>query len=294
MLIFVLAMVDLSLANHWLLCSVSVDAFTKPTEVHSQIAKAETDGPFLRLSHDSVVPDAWERVSSSERLAEIVYWQRNSLHPKHHLLVADEFGLELNRSFTSIEHRSLARWHILAWRDGSTEKSRKLVNGSISTDRKSGAHDLKVKSPTNQKVRLVAAGQDLSRARADDEFKEMDDASWELVSRDCNSLHFKIEAGEPGIFVCNMLPDPGWRVKVLDGTQEVVSRRSYSVGQFHLAVEFPAGNHEIQMEYVPREFWIGMWVSAVGCFSLIGWTIRSWMSGKVQSRLRLKRSGNFT
>ena len=105
-LLFVVLVVDILLANSWLLVPVDSSVFVEPVEI-VQATDTKNSAGRLRLWRVGSTPGAWKDVSSKNRLAEIVRWQRRSLHPKHHLTLPDSLKFELLNSFTSIEHLSL-------------------------------------------------------------------------------------------------------------------------------------------------------------------------------------------
>lgn len=102
--IVLLTVVELVVANRWLVPEVASSVFESETRVHAQIESMNgthrRDRP-LRIYRGRAArwePEFWATEYSPQRLADIVAWQRETLYPKYHL---DE-GVVLLGSFSSI------------------------------------------------------------------------------------------------------------------------------------------------------------------------------------------------
>ena len=272
-LLFVVLVVDILLANSWLLVPVDSSVFVEPVEI-VQATDTKNSAGRLRLWRVGSTPGAWKDVSSKNRLAEIVRWQRRSLHPKHHLTLPDSLKFELLNSFTSIEH-------------GRANDSRKgalrnlwdsmfvdrLVNGQVGFESKDQKTKLGILFQNHTQFCLAEPSTLDSKLDMMNSIYKARNAEFELLGQEENSFSIQVDCDKHVILLCNMLPDPGWCVYGSDdgGFEFKVVKKD--VGPFFLAVEVPAGKSTIEFRYSPFEFWLGLWVSSaswigLGVFSL--------------------------
>ena len=98
--VVMLLVVELLWANIWLVPQVGVDAFESNVPIAKRVQSFQWDEmPMMTAGWN--YPPHFASESSEDRLAQLIYWQRENLHPKHHL----DLPIALRGSFTSIEPR---------------------------------------------------------------------------------------------------------------------------------------------------------------------------------------------
>lgn len=100
---------------------------------------------------------------------------------------------------------------------------------------------------------------DVPQARAAD-----DAATVESVSRTHNTFSLTVNASRPAKILLNSAYERGWQSTV----GVVVADRQL------LALEVPAGRHEIRMRYWPRRLTLGLWISALGLILALAFLLR--------------------
>jgi hypothetical protein len=100
--------------------------------------------------------------------------------------------------------------------------------------------------------------------------------------------HVEITAScsQPSLLVVNDLFFPGWRAQVgTDGGRPQASQ-IYRTNRVMRGIFLPAGQHRIQLDYVPRAFYIGAIASALGWTALVTWWLRRalWLGLKIPGR----------
>ena len=280
-LIFVISIVDISVANLWLLAPVDSSVFTKPTNV-AQLIRNERfqQGYAPRMISFWYPDDNWRKFSDANRLEEVITWQRESLHPKHHLVLPSESRIELVRSFTSIEHPTSRKWHEYCETSLRGDSQRSLVNGHISNNDPNNPV-LRIVDRDCKKVRLiksVKSGFDLENLLPRQEL-ERAKGTLESIVETANRFSFTVQMDEASIVLCSVIPDAGWKVRVTDVEGTLVSDELRPAGKYHFAADVPAGQHTVEFYYSPIEFWIGLVVSSISWIVTAIFTLRLGFTG---------------
>ena len=247
---------EILVANHWLIPQVDADVFESEVKIASDLEEMEWDESKIRsVIWRPTLPQEFADVSSDDRLAELVLWQRENLHPKHHL----ELPIALFGSFTSIE-------------PGDTNWFEPVFFSSVFED--------SVSQFPGTRFRLVSPDADLKNLGYGSHIQS---GGIEVLNVSCNQLRLKIYNGAPAKFVF-MVTSAGWEVELKDLSKpKQVTRPELERADRRTAFQLPAGEFEIKFSYNPREFWIGMWISSASWFALIGWflyALRSRRAGK--------------
>jgi uncharacterized membrane protein YfhO len=78
----------------------------------------------------------------------------------------------------------------------------------------------------------------------------------------------RIERTRPGYLVIARAHYPGWRARV-NGTEQPLLRADYGL----FALELAAGTSEIELEYDPGSFRLGLWISSLSALAGTGWLV---------------------
>ncbi len=258
MILFV-SMVDLWIANCWLVPQLSSDVFESSTSLQPGIEKvtADEDLPHLRFQRSALVPRSWRQCQSTQRLQEIVSWQRETLHPKHHLALP----VNLIGSFTSIEHAANADFV------AALSKSR-LTGQAIGPD---------VKGFRIPRLKLISAGELASipatsakdESRLDTFLLLADEQGIDRVQWSNTRVRCQVTCKDRAVLFFNSLPFSGWRIRAWDvQTGRPLPDCRIQAGKYFLAAMLPPGTSRVEFHYWPREFWVGALVSLLSVVSL--------------------------
>ena len=81
--LLMLTVVDLGLANRWMVVTAPARDWQTPSPVVQRIRQ---DASFCRVYRDPFwLPPSWQRQSSTDRLSELLRWECRTLSPKHNL-----------------------------------------------------------------------------------------------------------------------------------------------------------------------------------------------------------------
>ena len=268
-LLFVVLVFDLLVANFWLIPQIDSEFFRKPIEVAEKIEVMDV-GERLRLIRNIEPPMRWQDEASENRLSEIVVWQRESLHPKHHLLLPHHAKIELLNSFTSIEHHlaDTSRQQSIQNLWGAMVQDC-LLHGVIKEQSDAALCDLSLMSKACAKFRLVDRAMDLEELSMADSLRPSKNSTIKILDFDENEFTLSVACASPAALVANILPDPGWKITATDEDGREANATRRKAGGMHLAVEVPAGKTELKFSYKPREFWVGLWISVLSWSGLI-------------------------
>lgn len=266
-LLFCLLVIEVLLANVWLVPQVDSKIFLAQTEIEKQIQSQDLSGR-IRLVRGAVVPFTFKTEASSNRLAEVITWQRETLHPKHHLWLAEKYGVELLNSFSSIQHSDASVWREYVISSLYDWQMRNLINGYVIFDEETGLPILRVMSPSNSKIRLAKSNQVLSELDIHESVNESVESLYRLEAKQTGAFSIQVDASEPVTLLCNVLPDRGWQVSISESGGVVPPGVTRLAGKYHLAVDLNKGQQTVHFKYSPPEFWIGLAIS-VTTWSLI-------------------------
>ena len=281
-LVFFVLLVELAVGNFWMLCKLPSSVFTDATRIEAKLRETSSNGT-IRLMRMAGMPVNWNHESSQDRFTEIVKWQQETLHAKHHLVFAEETGLELAGSFTSIENK-----HVRKWRKEIAESFlmysglRGPLSGGLAVSYEGDPVFWKYgKLRLVNKFRLANSEANLSELEPLGQFDEETSAIFEVIDRSAGRYSVKVAAEKPVALVCSSLPDAGWKVCVTDVEGKVVSGAKKLAGDFHLAVDVPRGVHQVDFYYSPIEFWVGLWVSVASWLALLIWFFSRSLNGSI-------------
>lgn len=313
----VLTVVDIGLANFWLLAQVPSECFTAAVPIHDALQryvgnKRTGNGPLTiyRCRDSEYEPKYWAESSSNNRLEEIVFWQRETLFPKHHLAQC----VRLIGSFSSIwpkEYERLLK-RLNRYELNPFEGVVNVLKGtrilerhvtSASGSRSKQHLDFFAYDPARCQDNLELVVKDL-----DDEF--ISDFEWfinrrrfahstyesgkqgsreakkngncQVVSVDTNKIELEVDAEYRQRVTVAILDDGNWRAKIknrLTGDEVIQPLRASGV-------QIEGGEYFITFFYHPTKFWIGAWVSGLSWLSFSLCFIARWLHG-LRDRNRL-------
>ena len=235
----------------------------------------------MRLIREVSFPADWKFASSERRLSEIVEWQRESLHSKHHLTLPDHAKIELINSFSSIEHHQADLWRKQAIRNcwGAMPQDH-LLNGVIVNDSTNSYSKITVIYENCSKIRLADIRCNLIDLDMVKLLHKVKNSTVEVLEFEENEFSLAVKCDTPAVLVANVLSDTGWQVTAVDSTGQNVPVDLRNAGDLHLAVEVPAGETKLHFRYCPREFWIGLWISALSWSGLAVALSWNWVFAK--------------
>ena len=255
-ILFFVTIADLLVANRWLVSQISATVFTEPSQAERRFEE-NRHGGFGQATRDFEHPMNWRTKSSVYRLEEVVNWQRNSLHPKHHL----SLPVRMVGSFSSIEHPVNAKFA----REVDRLAGSSFSFGTGKQERQDKALRFGVRENALSKFSLVGRDEEFA-GKSVGEFwgvSRTQDCGFELLKQSCNQLEVHVSSQNPVVLLYAGLNDGGWDVQVeSNGHQQTAFLRPNDAGVF--SVEVPAGESVVKFRYSPKEFWVGLWVSVVG------------------------------
>ena len=121
-------------------------------------------------------------------------------------------------------------------------------------------------------------------ARLNDEavardFEILSDSCLKIESFDDSNLRGTVQVEKAGTMMTSICYDAGWRVTV-DG--EVVE--TYAIGNAVLGFDLPAGEHVVEMTYVPKGLILGVGISVLFLNIFVALTIASFVFWKIRKR----------
>ena len=319
--IVMISAVDVTMANRWLVPLIDATVFESENPVQERLAELRADiggaEPIrvYRSTFDYFEPVVWERAESSNRLAEIVAWQRATLYPKHHL----GEDVILLGSFSSIWPASYQNYlESFEWyrqgavlSNGRPSAVLKMFHGSLESD-ESGELGIRKFQPEDAfgfalpidwmfefDPEKEMNGARLPRCLWNDHsppsLRKSDEPDCRIIRFENNHFVAQVSTDRPKVLAFFAPVDRGWKVKVRDlATQETRAAELIELDDWLLSqqnrfdntllLRFPkSGDFEVEFTYSPREFWLGAWIS--GC----SWMILGLGLSLVTIRKYLKR-----
>jgi len=262
-----IALIDVTVANRWMLAEVPAAAFEASTQISSQIetlASDQTDQTPVWLYRDRYrpgPPSDWQQTSSSQRLVEIIDWQRESLYPKHHL----QYNVTLVGSFASVWPIYYERELTSIERSPSHELS---DNAILDANLISG-----IQVPgINRTVKIAP----LIWVSSDQAVQDNAETPIEITTFSSNQVTAKFTAPTSGSLAFGRIAQPGWTAKVKNLDNGSIKKQSLILDhqQETLFLDIDsAGNYEVEFRYLPIDFVAGLTVSLFSLFVLNLWWI---------------------
>jgi len=262
-----LALVDVSVANRWMLAEVPSSVFEAPTKISSQLetlkSKQSDHTPvwLFRSRYQPLPPVSWEQNTSEERLEEVVSWQRESLYPKHHL----RDGVTLIGSFCSV-------WP--TYYETELSHFENSVEHELSSNTIQGPNLIVGESPgTAKKESPIAPVIWLGKNHGEEDPVAL---PVEITSFSSNRLTVKIQTVTSGSLALGRIAEPGWSAKIKNLNDATIEERELVLDrqQETLFLDFDsAGDYEVEFQYLPTGFVVGAVVSLVSVASLVLWCL---------------------
>ena len=321
-LLILVAAIEILFANFWLIPHVPKTVFESPTMVHHRLAESQnlvqgnTPLRLYRSPNDILEPPAWYRNSSDSRLAEIVTWQRETLHPKHHL----GEGIALLGSFASISpvanQRYLEEFEFTLrrknFRGAGNPFLPKMYQTAVEVENNSGDIEIIEFEPTrfydlthpvewmfeyDPEYESKEADKDprgLWGMRWGSDFQNTQNQKETLITEfGSNRFVAVVSTDCPRMVAFITVPDLGWKAHVsrlddngqktnpvsvkLIRSEQWISDKRFRYFSLLLLPFDSAGQYEVEFTYSPIEFWIGMWVSIAAWLLLIaGLVFQCW------------------
>lgn len=294
--IVLVTVVDVLIANHWLVPQVDATCFESQTNVHRQISELKQrsldEGPcqIYRPMQTDLEPSQWQVQNSNDRLSEIVTWQRESLYPKHHL----EDGVVLFGSFSSIwplaYQQALNELLVVADQDSIPDANANarvdVARSSIGViqNRNELEMELSVRLPSGDFLPprpVFWLGQFRNNPNVmPSRYRAEDPGSAVFTSRisqfRSNRFVAQVSTDRPGAIGFMRIADTGWKATIKNlVTNETLAADVEADRQYEiLFIELDqAGDYEIEFSYRPVEFWVGSWISGISWGLLFGWVL---------------------
>jgi len=267
----VVTILDIMIANHWMLGEVPATVFESPTEISQRIKQAgdgrakQTPLALFRHRHTRL-PVEWERTMSKQRLSEVVQWQRESLYPKHHL----EQDVTLFGSFSSV-------WPI-HYEELLTQLEREFENKTqpLAADA-AGIPKSLLAFKQLEGIGLFDFDQfeiGFSPTFVGADSNGESPTKVEVTSFSINQVGLKFDATSKGTLMLGTIAEPGWTAEVThleNGTAEVRPMGLDSELERLVLKLDQAGGYEIKISYMPISFVIGVIVSLLSLVVVILW-----------------------
>jgi len=277
----VLSVVDVVVANSWLLTPVDAARFESSLEVYERIASYKKDSRaepvrIFRARNEKLEPDGFEWTRSEDRLDEIVSWQRETLYPKHHL----EQNVILMGSFSSIWPSSYQRnLDFIEWRqddlygigaDAIVVAPSGMESSSPSQIRQISKRYWSDRAPSSGLVELdlnPAVGSAMVReAMEGNRFKQKSANESEVSVTEFKSNRFvvRVSLDEKCWLRFGRVADTGWHATVKDLSTNAITPAVLQAERSSLVLPLnQAGEYEVEFVYSPIEFWVGAWISSI-------------------------------
>ncbi|MCP4773991.1 MAG: hypothetical protein GY880_07115 [Planctomycetaceae bacterium] len=304
--VLLVSIVETSLANHWLVSTVPVAAFTEETEGLAGLRELQQQIGVepLRIYRSEMgasPPVEWATVSSDQRLEEVVSWQRRSMFPKQHL----GEDVVLLGSFSSIWPQSyqglIDRWEAVVAGGydpkgtGWMQDSR--IHGLI---KRSDEGDLLIKPPPSPAYESSALPIEwmFEFENGAEPFPVVPISEWgegiklidweaatnrpeiEITEFSSNRFVAKVVTDRPRVLGFYAPPVEGWNVTVWDvGREQVVSPDLLLASEYlpdpnagfenlSLLPFNQEGEFLVEFRYQPKSFWMGASLSFLGWISV--------------------------
>ena len=304
--VLLISIVEISLANHWLISTVPVAAFEEEAQglVGLKEVREQVGVEPLRVYRSEMgtsPPVAWANVSAEQRLEEVVRWQRRSLFSKHHL--GEE--VVLLGSFSSIWPQSyqslIDRWEAVV--SGNYD-----LNGTewIQDSRVHGliTGGVEIETPSVPKSELkalpIAWMFDLEGksvlgplAQTPELAEKIKLIDWEAATNrpeiemtefSSNRFVATVATDEARVLGFYAPPVEGWNVTVWDvareessapqllAASEYVPKPTAGFENVFLLPFYQEGEFVVEFRYQPASFWVGATLSFLGWGSLFLYT----------------------
>lgn len=297
--IVLVSSLDLLFANHWLVPKVNASRFESPTQVAIEIdrLKREHLNSFpIQIFRPQVLngePDQWAWSHSDNRLDEIVTWQRESIYPKQHLqervIVYGSFSSIWPAAYQSSLDRLLASV-IYADVSHTSWNQRFAVADSQGFRQRGGMGPMIVPANASKSFSPPAPVFWLGDLQPGEELTGQvmtDQISATLESRitDFSNNRFvaTVEADQIGSIGFMRIADAGWKATVTNLSTDGRYTAQVEVNVDHELLYIrldQAGKYEIEFEYSPIEFWIGLWLSGAGWLAVLLAGVYQWRNRK--------------
>ena len=232
---------EIAFSNAWMVPKVESEVFERESRWKIW-AEDRAHSVVEREVFAATFPMAWLQKVSRNRLTEIVEWQRETLHPKHHL----ETGLQLKNSFFSLEPQAVpfsGKDFLLSRNQGLFEIAPpKWPHGGVVNDSYPG-----FLQPASTRFEWA----NCNRIEITTDTNVVRPAS-SSVRDECR-------------YELRIHPAPGWNLTTIDlssGNEIVPRKTGAAIVYGTLGVILPTGGkYQIIAEYRPTEFYVGAWIS---------------------------------
>lgn len=304
-----LALVDVAIANAWLLVAVPADTISN---LNQRVAlpqiplSSEAPRRIRRLESAENQPQTFSESSSDKRLAEIIDFQHKSLFPKFHLTQK----VELIGSFQSIEPLDL-QWFNQAvrpdqdWLLGIEADSSGRKSPHSDRIRPAGLvrdwHPAEFSRQTYLDPRLrsqfiQSVRDDLACLERDEPLVEFGQSDYRhglgIIGRIwCPGPTFVVESAGPVWLVVPDYWDPGWRVTLKDENLNETQVSPQRFAGIFTAVPIPAaGAFVVRFHYKPGSFSWGRFLS----IATLSWIVVAFLAIALKPYFRISTAFVFS
>jgi len=297
-----LAIVDLVIANGWMVVSIPAEIMRRPPDAVQALA---AEGPGLRRIHRpwDWTPSRWQTTTSPDRCAEIIAWDRNTLAPNHHL-DAHIANLEVYGTLMLADYQA---WLTTVMRDGALPP---WAAAAIPADAQATwqpqphlprvwiAHDVHWLPPVDERdIDAITARTDeiwAGRSREELLRRPAVESAWRpaaaadspadrpatppaaescrIVADEPARVTIDVELQRPGLVVLADQYYPGWQLAIETAGDDQAAQATSPILRTNRVVRgcwLPAGNHRLTYSYRPASVMWGAALSAA-CWLLLG------------------------
>jgi hypothetical protein len=286
-LMLILIASDLAVANEWMVVCAPADLWEQTpaaTAPIAQIIASQSTAPCRVYRHPFLTPPIWATSSSSDRLAESVRWQRETLFPKYNLT----HGIALTEVQGTMSLRDYEEYLAQTSSEQSPWQAERAEFAILPPGRVlRGGEPLQWNVPD---ATLWRVGQPLSRVwivhksekgtvpfSSDENWDNLPDESCRVEYYDPLRVEVKATLTKPGTVVLREQFYPGWRLEV-DGKDEPILQ----IDNVIRGAAVSGGEHHLVYRYEPALFRVGAAISILSWLGLLVcglvWRLREYYS----------------
>ncbi len=268
--LLLLTAVEIVAANAWLVPTAPASLWREAPAATAAISAKNSPARIFRGSLDW--PADFRERGSSERMAEIIAWQRATLAPRYPLGT----GHGLVNSYDGLKAADYERQLAARMDDG---RAWIVTHGACQYELTAANPALEpllepLLGPVNHPFPRVQFVRRLEDAELTPGADLADKATLCIISESPQQVTIAAMLAEPGWLVLRDRDWPGWRATATSGPasqpREITIERA---DHLFRAVALPAGEHTVQFTYVPPRFLAGAAVSAVSWLLLLATTL---------------------
>jgi hypothetical protein len=261
--LLVLTAVELVVANAWLVPTAPAALWREKPAATEAISADSSPARIFRGPLDW--PARFREQCSSERMAEIARWQRDTLAPRYALGT----GHGLVNSYDGLKAADYERQLAAQTADG---RAWIVTHGACQYELAAANPALEpILEPVNDSFPRVQFVSRLENAERTPDAGVANKATLRISSESPQQVTILATLAEPGWLVLRDRDWPGWRATVTSGNASGPPRvvPIERADRLFRAVALPAGEHTVEFRYAPRRFLAGAAISGASWLLLL-------------------------